>query len=255
MWWIHEFTTLGGQKRYALGEPFSQRLMGALSRRVAVNSKAVAHYYSPPIPAGKITLVELGVETPVVAPNCIVANRLRILMLGRKDRAKGCEDAIRALASIRHEDLDVTLRMVGPSMPGYAETLWYLARDLDVLDRVEFPEYVPYPRDELSRSNVVLTCSADEGFGRVAVEAMKGGRPVIGARSGATVELIEDGFDGLLFEAGNTADIAAAIRRCAGDPGLVQTMSRNAIVRNAERFTIAGEVDTFVDLFNEVYRG
>ena len=73
IWWIHEFTTLAGQKRYAFGEPLAQRLIGRLSNRVAVNSRAVARYYSPPIPPEKLRIVELGVDAPAVAPNCVDA--------------------------------------------------------------------------------------------------------------------------------------------------------------------------------------
>ncbi|HEV7527165.1 MAG TPA: glycosyltransferase family 4 protein [Acidimicrobiia bacterium] len=255
VWWIHEFTTLAGQKRYALGEPLAQRLIGRLSSRVAVNSQAVARYYSPPIPPAKIRMIELGVDTPRVPPNCIDRDRLRVLMLGRKDPAKGCETAIRGVGLLRDKGIEVTLRLVGPSLADYAETLWYLARDLDVLDRVEFIEYVADPSEQIAWSNVMLTCSVDEGFGRVAVEALKSGRPVIGARAGATVELIDHERTGLLFEAGDAVDLAQVIGRAAGDRVLVETMSRNALAAGADRFTMEREVATFVDLFQEVRRG
>jgi glycosyltransferase involved in cell wall biosynthesis len=255
VWWIHEFTTLGHLKRYALGEPLGQRLIGWLSNRVAVNSQAVAHYYSPPIAPDKIRMIELGVATPRVSPNRIDRDGLRLLMLGRKDPAKGCETAIRSIALLRDEGIDVVLRLVGPALANYAETLWYLARDLDVLDRVELIEYVPDPSEQIGWSNVMLSCSVDEGFGRVTVEALKSGRPAIGTRSGATVELIDDERTGILFEAGDAVDLANAIGRFTRDPALVEAMSKNALAASAGRFTIDHEVATFVDLFREVRRG
>ncbi len=220
-----------------------------------MNSKAVARYYSPPITPAKMQMVELGVDAPSVAPNCVDHDRLRLLMLGRKDRAKGCDTAVCSVALLRDEGIDVELRMVGPSLAGYAESLWYLARDLDVLDRVEFIEYVADPSEQIGWSNVMLTCSVDEGFGRVAVEGLKSGRPVVGARAGATVELIDDELTGLLFEPGDAVDLARAIGRCARDRRLVEAMSKNAVAASAGRFTMDGEVATFVDLFREVRRG
>jgi glycosyltransferase involved in cell wall biosynthesis len=255
VWWIHEFTTLGHQKRYAVGEPLGQRLIGRLSNRVAVNSQAVARYYSPPIAPDKIRMIELGVDTPRTPPSCIDRGRLRLLMLGRKDPAKGCETAIRSVGLLRDERIDVVLRLVGPSLADYAERLWYLARDLDVLDRVEFIEYVADPSEQIGWSNIMLTCSVDEGFGRVTVEALKSGRPVIGARAGATVELIDEERTGMLFEAGDAVDLAEAIGRAARDPSLVEAMSKNALAASAGRFTMDREVATFVDLFREVRRG
>jgi glycosyltransferase involved in cell wall biosynthesis len=47
-----------------------------------------------------------------------------------------------------------------------------------------------------------------EGFGRVTVEAMKVGRPVVGANGGGTVELIRDGWNGLFYRLGDAVDLA-----------------------------------------------
>jgi glycosyltransferase involved in cell wall biosynthesis len=254
IWWIHEFTTLDHGKRYALGEPTSQRMIGALSEHVAINTRVVADHYSPPIPADKVAIVELGVEPMPVAANVPSRAHLRALLLGRKAPAKGCETAIRAMAAVRNEDVDVQLRMVGPALPGYAETLWYLARDLAVLDRVEFIEYAPDPTSHLEWSNVVLVPSYGEAFGRVTVEALKSGRPVIGARAGATAELVTDGCDGLLVEPGNATGLAGALLQCARHPELVDKMSRNAAAATKGRFTLRGEVDTFVNLFRQLRR-
>ena len=97
---MHEFTTLDHHRRYAVGEPLGQRLIGRLSRRVAVNSRAVADHYSPPIPPTKVRIVDLGVEPPPVRPNCPGAGPLQLLMLGRKAPGKGCEVALRGVAAV-----------------------------------------------------------------------------------------------------------------------------------------------------------
>jgi glycosyltransferase involved in cell wall biosynthesis len=254
VWWIHEFTTLGLGKQYALGESASQRLIDALSARVAVNSAAVAAHYSPPIAARKVATIELGVEPPPVAANDAADGKLRALVLGRKDPEKGCETAIRAVAALRDEDVDVQLRMVGPALAGYAETLWYLARDLGVLERVELVEYTPDPTPHFEWSNVVLVPSYGEAFGRVTVEALKSGRPVIGARAGATVDLVAEGCNGLLVTPGDANELASALRRCAREPELVDKMSTNAVAATADRFTMHREVDTFVALFRQLRR-
>jgi glycosyltransferase involved in cell wall biosynthesis len=254
VWWVHEFTTRGFERRYALGEAASQRLIGRLSARVAVNSQAVADYYSPPIDRGKMVTVELGVEPSPVEPTAVVDGELHLLMLGRKAPAKGCELALRAVARLRDAPFAPTLRMVGPSVPGYAESLWYLARDLDVLDRVEFEEYCPDPTEHVAWSNVVLVCSEGEAFGRVTVEALKSGRPVIGTRDGGTTELVHDGCDGILVDVGDVGALAQAIDRCGRDPELVAHMAANARSATEGRFTLQGEVDTFVELFDGVRR-
>ena len=51
----------------------------------------------------------------------------------------------------------------------------------------------------LGDADVALMCSSSEAFGRTTVEAMKLGRPVIGADAGGTAELVRDGWNGLLY--------------------------------------------------------
>ena len=50
------------------------------------------------------------------------------------------------------------------------------------------------------------------------IEAFACGTPVVASRIGALEDLVEDGRTGLLFRAGDAADLAGAIRRLIGDP-------------------------------------
>ena len=75
------------------------------------------------------------------------------------------------------------------------------------------------------------------------------GRPVIGARGGGTEELIEDGFDGLLFTPGEVTSLAHAISILGSDPDLLARMSRNATARNARRFSVDRQLNASIDIF------
>jgi glycosyltransferase involved in cell wall biosynthesis len=255
VWWVHEFTTRGLSRRYALGEALSQRAIGWLSERVVVHAPAVAEHYAPPIERSKISVVELGIEPGCVERNDVVPGRVRLLLLGRKSPAKGCELAIHAIAALRQADVDVLLRMVGPSVPGYAMQLWDLASSLGVTDNVRFVEYEPNPERHLTWCNAMLMCAEGEAFGRVTVEALKSGRPVIGVRDGSTGDLLVPERNGLLFDPGDVDGLATAIRRCADDPALVRLMSKNAVASMEGRFTMAGEVDAFVAAFRAAAAG
>ncbi len=62
---------------------------------------------------------------------------------------------------------------------------------------------------------VAHTSIAPEPFGRVVVEGMLAGKPVIAARDGGVTEIIDDGRDGLLVPSGDANALAAAIRQLA----------------------------------------
>jgi len=57
---------------------------------------------------------------------------------------------------------------------------------------------------------------------------MKLGRPVIGANRACTLELIRDGYNGLLYECGNPVDLAAKIEVLYNQRGLISKLGENA---------------------------
>jgi len=67
-----------------------------------------------------------------------------------------------------------------------------------------------------------------ETFGLVGAEAMGHGIPVIGSRLGAVADLVQDGVDGLLFEAGNATELARQVHKLWQDPALAGRMGQAA---------------------------
>jgi|GEM_PF-559312 len=76
-----------------------------------------------------------------------------------------------------------------------------------------------------------------EPFGLVLIEAMALGKPVIAAAAGGPLEIVADGETGLLFEPGNAASLAQAIKRLLADPELRQRMGKAGRKRYEEKFT------------------
>jgi glycosyltransferase involved in cell wall biosynthesis len=87
-----------------------------------------------------------------------------------------------------------------------------------------------------------------EGFGLVAVEAMRSGVPVVASRAGALPEVVADGVTGILVTPGDTAELRAAIQRLDEDPALRRTMG-TAGLRYAEKFS----VETVSRLYEQHY--
>ena len=79
--------------------------------------------------------------------------------------------------------------------------------------------------------------SVPESFGRVCVEAMASGRPVVGFAHGAVAELVEDGRTGLLAPPGDLAQVTAEVLRLRTDSRRFDALAQSARERALERWS------------------
>jgi len=154
--------------------------------------------------------------------------RFRCALVGALLAGKGQEDAIQAIDLLKRAGLDVEVVLVGDGPSQYRRRLEDLVVSSDLQGRVHFTGRVPDSSPAMQSSDVVLMCSRSEAFGRVTIEGMLAGKPVIGTRGGATPELIEDGVTGLLYDFGNPKELSDRIRRLYDDPSLARSLGHNA---------------------------
>lgn len=156
------------------------------------------------------------------------------VLVGVFHASKGQLEAVDAIAQLRAEGLDVKLTLVG----GGDDTA---VRDRiarrGVVPHVELTGYVDDPTAIYQQAHCMLMCSRHEAFGRVTVEAMSSGLPVIGHRSGGTPELIDHGRNGFLYEA--DADLVDHMRSLVTDPERARRMGEEALRSPAVARTIA----------------
>ena len=169
--------------------------------------------------------------------------RWRLLYIGRIDRQKGIETAVRALP---HLPAEATLSVWGTGQDQYIEEMRSLARQLGVEGRVHFNGWAG-PSERLAAYGeadvVVFPVRWDEPFGLVPLEAMAVGRPVVSTARGGSAEFLRHEDNALVFEADDAARLAELVLRLAGDQALrerlraggLQTASRYTIGRFADR--------------------
>lgn len=83
-------------------------------------------------------------------------------------------------------------------------------------------------RDAMDAGGFLVLPSRSEGMGRVIVESLARGRPVLGARVGGIPELVQDGVNGLLVDSEDTQGLADAIVRLCTDRDLLERLSAGA---------------------------
>jgi glycosyltransferase involved in cell wall biosynthesis len=165
-----------------------------------------------------------------------------VLMAAQMVPWKGHRTLIRAVGEMGKRFGNVRAAIAGGDRFGehadYEEELHRLVRELGLRDRVEFLGHRQDMPTLMADSNVVVVPSRGEPFGRVAVEAMSLGKPVIGTEDGGLAEIIEPGRTGLLVPPDAPADLAQALQRLLADGELRHAMGRAGARRVRRHFTV-----------------
>jgi glycosyltransferase involved in cell wall biosynthesis len=93
---------------------------------------------------------------------------------------------------------------------------------------------------------------AAEPFGRVIVEAMMAGTPVVATRGGGVDEIITDGVDGFLVPPADPAALALATGRIMQDPAIASKLSEAGLKSATERFCMEKTVGRMHQLLKDV---
>ncbi|MCC5636575.1 glycosyltransferase family 4 protein [Nostoc sp. CHAB 5844] len=153
---------------------------------------------------------------------------------------KGQHILIAALAQCPPQ---VTAILVGDALFGeqdYVQALHQQVAKLGLENRVKFLGFRSDIPQLMAACNLVThTSTAPEPFGRVIVEAMLCGTPVVAAKAGGAVELVEHGVNGFLITPGEPQELAKVINTALQEIEITATIADYARNIASQRFDIA----------------
>ncbi len=157
--------------------------------------------------------------------------KIELLFAGNMNESKGAIDAIRATEIlVRKYKMNVHLTLAGDESEYIRKCFRYINARKEYMDFVGFQSDLTELR---KRADIVFMCSRSEGLGRVTLESMLGKCLVIGAKAGATPELIQDGVTGYLYEVGNVYQLAQITRNAINN-----TDKSRKIIDTAQNFVL-----------------
>ena len=135
---------------------------------------------------------------------------------GRLTAQKSLRVALEALAAVDRVELAIA---------GHGDERAALERDVAELGldgRVHLLGPLPRPRvvELFAAADASILSSSWENFPHTVVEALAAGTPVLATATGGVAEVVRDGENGLLVPLGDSAALAAAIRRFFEDDAL-----------------------------------
>ncbi len=153
-----------------------------------------------------------------------------VLFVGRLSQEKGIETLLEAWRG-----LDVPLRIAGDGpLEAECREAGRANPSIEYLGRVENPRVV----EEMKHARFLIFPSLwYEGFPMTIIEAFACGLPVLGSRLGAMAEVIEEGRNGWLFDAGVPESLRARVEELSSQPRAVREAGIEARRDYEERYT------------------
>ncbi len=164
-------------------------------------------------------------------------------IVGRLRPQKGQEHFLRAMARLADEFPGARFAVVGGTPLGsedaYRERLHALSEQLRLAERVTFTGHRSDVQDLLHSLDVLVVSSTmPESFGRVVIEGMAAGLPVVAYDHGGPSEIVVDGATGCLVPPGDIAGLGSAVARLVGDAKTRSRMGAAGRERVASRYDV-----------------
>ncbi len=251
--------------------PLRTRMFGALERWLARSTTCLVAV-SPQVrddlvrlgvaPEEKFTVIRLGIELEdrVHAETDGRAETRRVLgippdaftvgWIGRMTGIKRTGDILLAFKRLRERGVDARLCMVGDGPD--RDAIEQRAHDLGVVRDTLFLGYQEDVAPFYSAFDAFVLPSANEGTPVTAIEALAAGRPVVATRVGGVPDVVRDGEDGFLVEAGDVDGLAERLAALAADPVLREQMGEAGRTRVFPRYAVARLVDDVDRLYRSL---
>jgi glycosyltransferase involved in cell wall biosynthesis len=239
VWHLRELLGPGNPFRLRReGSAFGHYMAQHCSKLVA-NSESSAAKVRDWLPPGLLEVVSNGIDISRFHPRGCSGREGRIVvaMVGSLNSRSKKHALFVEAASKVDRSLPIEWRIYGhdPSQGGttagdsYTGKLHAQIARAGMADRFFWPGFVADPAQIMSQMDLLVHPADGESFGRVVVEAMAAGLPVVGVRGGGVGEIVRDGETGLLAEIDNPQELAAHIEH------LVRNPQRRAVLGQAGR--------------------
>lgn len=238
-----------------------RRVYGTPAHRFVALSRAIEIYLTGPVgfPSKRVQRICNGVDTRRFAPATVVPEawpfrRGEHLVIGAVGRMQTVKDPLNLVeAFVRLRELcpaawpRLRLAMLGGgplleaarerlAQAGAAEQAWLPG------DRSDVASLLP-------QVDIFALPSQAEGISNTLLEAMACGCAPVATDVGGNSELVEEGVNGLLVPAADTAALAAALARLVNDTDLRTTLAAASLQRARAQFSLDGMLAAYGRLY------
>lgn len=137
---------------------------------------------------------------------------------------------------------------------GYLEVLGEKVKSLGLEKDIYFTGFIKDLQWVYSSLDILVHASLKpEPFGRVIIEGMASGVPVIASAAGGVLEIIRDGENGLLFDPGNLESLTGKVIKLLTLRGLRQKLIVRGKETVSQNFTLGKSIEKVVKKYEKMF--
>jgi len=224
----------------------------------AIKSYIQEHYQTE---EEKITVIPRGIDLEKFNPDNLdkifieefkkeyaLNDKYIITTVGRITQLKDHQTFIRAIASVKHNNINAVGLIVGgvrEDKQEYFHSLEVLVKELDLEDNIIFTGSQSKVAEIYALSNVVVSSSKKpDSFGRSVAEALALNTPVVATDHGGVLDIIVEGENGFFYPVGESEALAMYIEKCK----ILEFNGYNYIKKN---FSLGQMVENTMKVYRE----
>jgi len=167
---------------------------------------------------------------------------------------KGQREVILAIKEVKKQFQDIRCLIVGGIFdPVYRNEIKKLVAELELTDNIYLLGYRKDVLDVMNTMDVVIHASTSpEPFGRVLIEAMTLGKPLIATRAGGPLEIIEDRVNGLLVPPRDPEALGSAVKLLLENKMFSAKIAEAGRERVKQLFTLGSTIQETENIYAEL---
>ena len=255
VWHIREFIVEDHEERF-WSERLFRTFLGCADAVVFV-SKAVHNKYKDSIYDPKSYIVYNGVDEKkffYIRDKLFEKDKIVITIIGRICKNKGQVELLKALKlAERFVNKKMEIWIVGRGSEKDEKELRDSISALLLKSDIIYKGYMEDIFEVYRNTDIYTMCSKSEAFGRTTVEAMMSGCLVIGADSGCTPEIIDDGVEGFLYDKGNIESLSNTIRKAIEEVDKSKIIAKNGQIKAVTYYKKSDNAKKITEIYNILF--
>lgn len=247
---IREFGREDFDMEFNFGKSIVARIINKSTKIVCI-SDAVYNTYADILDNTKMVRIYNGIDISKKQhkSQTVKSNVVKMVIVGRLSKEKGQMQAIKASKILIKKGItNFRIHLYGNGTD--EEMLNEYVQKNDLNEYIVFEGY--QSEIDYSQYDIALMTSKSEAFGRVTVEYMLSGLPVIGIASGGTLEIVVDNITGLLSDWDDINRLALNMERLIKDIDLRVQLGQQGKIRATKLFTEKAYGQNIIALYKEI---